>query len=230
VDEQGNILEPIQVLLVLVRHLVEQKGVAGAIVRTVATTHLLDQLAAHYGLKVIETAVGFKHIGAVMRQTEVLIGGEESGGLSICGHIPEKDGILAGLLVAEAIACAQKPLSVLVAEAIALSGGSRFNHRLDFGLDTAAQQAVLMGFCHDAPVSLAGVPVQSIGYKDGIKLYLEDDSWVLLRPSGTEPLLRVYVEARSLPQQQMMIAQLRESIDRLLIADKPTTLSTIHDG
>lgn len=213
VDEQGNHLEPIQVLLVLARHLIEQKGQTGAIVRTVATTHLLDSLAQHYGLKSIETAVGFKHIGQVMRQTLVLIGGEESGGLSIGTHIPEKDGILAGLLVAEAIACAQKPLSVLVAEAVAIAGGMRFNHRIDYCLDAAAKQIVLATFHNTPPMEIAGVSVQSIGYKDGIKLYLEDDSWVLLRASGTEPLLRVYVEARSLSQQQQMIAQLRALID-----------------
>ncbi|MBD2088539.1 phosphoglucomutase/phosphomannomutase family protein [Microcoleus sp. FACHB-1515] len=216
VDEQGNRLEPIQVLLVLVRHLVEQKGQSGAIVRTVATTHLLDSLAQHYGLKSIETAVGFKHIGQVMRQTEVLIGGEESGGLSIGSHIPEKDGILAGLLVAEAIACAQKPLSVLVAEVIAIAGGMRFNYRIDYCLNAAAKQIVLATFQTDPPLTIAGVSVQSIGHKDGVKLYLEDDSWVLLRASGTEPLLRVYVEARSPLQQQQMTAQLKDFIDQIL--------------
>ncbi len=119
VDEQGTVLTPNTVLLVLARHLIKNKGKSGAIVRTVATTHLLDNLAAKYGLPIYETPVGFKYIGEKMRQTAVLIGGEESGGLSIIGHIPEKDGILADMLVAEAIAYEGKPLSQLVKEAIA---------------------------------------------------------------------------------------------------------------
>ena len=231
VDEQGNILEPIQVLLLLVRHLVEQKGKTGAIVRTVATTHLLNILAERYGLNLIETPVGFKHIGAVMRQIPVLIGGEESGGLSIGGHIPEKDGILAGLLVAEAIACAGKPLSQLVAEAVAAADGPRFNHRIDFHLSSAEKQLVLAAF-GDRPLSnLAGIPIKSIGSQDGIKLYLEDDSWVLLRSSGTEPLLRVYVEARSLLQQQQMLVQLRQFIDQLLRSTHESLIfSSVNDG
>ncbi|MBD2022295.1 phosphoglucomutase/phosphomannomutase family protein, partial [Leptolyngbya sp. FACHB-36] len=104
VDEQGNMLTPNTVLLLLARHLVKNKGKSGAIVRTVATTHLLDHFAAKYGLPAYETAVGFKYVGEKMRETSVLIGGEESGGLSVIGHIPEKDGVLADMLVVEAIA------------------------------------------------------------------------------------------------------------------------------
>jgi phosphomannomutase len=118
VDELGNVLTPNTVLLVLARHLIKNKGKSGAIVRTVATTHLLDNFAAKYGLPIYETAVGFKYIGEKMRETTVLIGGEESGGLSVIGHIPEKDGVLADMLVAEAIAYEGKPLSQLVQEAI----------------------------------------------------------------------------------------------------------------
>jgi phosphomannomutase len=134
VDEQGNVLTPNTVLLVLARHLIKNKGKSGAIVRTVATTHLLDNFAAKYGLQIYETAVGFKYIGEKMRETAVLIGGEESGGLSIIGHIPEKDGVLADMLVAEAIAYEGKPLSQLVQEAIAEADGPLYNNRLDLHL------------------------------------------------------------------------------------------------
>jgi len=215
VDELGQVLTPNTVLLVLARHLLLNKGQTGAIVRTVATTHLLDNLANKYGLTIYETPVGFKYIGEKMRETTVLIGGEESGGLSVIGHIPEKDGILADMLVAEAIAYAGKPLSQLVAEAIAEAGGPLYNHRLDLHLDDPHKAAVL-AFCQNSPPdSIADIPVREVGRKDGVKFYLEDGSWVLLRPSGTEPLMRVYLETHS-PEQQSKIAQFMEQTIHLL--------------
>lgn len=215
VDEQGNVLTPNTVLLLLARHLIKNKGKTGAIVRTVATTHLLDNFAAKYGLPIYETAVGFKYIGEKMRETEVLIGGEESGGLSIIGHIPEKDGILADMLVAEAIAYEGKPLSQLVEEAIAEANGPLYNKRLDLHLNDAHKVAVLDSFTKNPPADIAGIKVKEIGRKDGIKLYLEDGSWILLRPSGTEPLMRVYMETNS-PEKQNQIAEVMElMINRL---------------
>jgi phosphomannomutase len=211
VDEQGNVLTPNTVLLLLARHLIKNKGKTGAIVRTVATTHLLDNFALKYGLEIYETAVGFKYIGEKMRETDVLIGGEESGGLSIIGHIPEKDGILADMLVAEAIAYEGKPLSQLVEEAIAEADGPLYNKRLDLHLNDAHKAAVLKSFTDNPPADIAGIKVKEIGRKDGIKLYLEDGSWVLLRPSGTEPLMRVYMETNS-PEKQAQIAEIMELI------------------
>ncbi|MEO0852639.1 MAG: phosphoglucomutase/phosphomannomutase family protein, partial [Cyanobacteria bacterium J06648_11] len=142
-DETGRAIEPNVVMLMLARYLVEQRGFAGAIVKTVATTQLLDRLAAQLGVNIIETAVGFKHIGQQMRETQVLIGGEESGGLSVFGHIPEKDGILANLLVAEMVARTRKPLSVLAREAIASVGGPLHNHRVDLSLTPNHKTAVM---------------------------------------------------------------------------------------
>ncbi|MFO5476802.1 MAG: phosphoglucomutase/phosphomannomutase family protein [Dolichospermum sp.] len=206
VDEQGNVLTPNTVLLVLARHLIKNKGKSGAIVRTVATTHLLDNFAAKYGLEIYETAVGFKYIGEKMRETAVLIGGEESGGLSIIGHIPEKDGVLADMLVAEAIAYEGKPLSQLVQEAIAEADGPLYNNRLDLHLTEAHKIAVINSYTQNPPSEVAGIKVKEVGRKDGIKLYLEEGSWVLLRPSGTEPLVRVYMETNS-PEKLSQIAQ-----------------------
>jgi phosphomannomutase len=211
VDEQGNVLTPNTVLLLLARHLIKNKGKKGAIVRTVATTHLLDNFAAKYGLELYETAVGFKYIGEKMRETTVLIGGEESGGLSVIGHIPEKDGILADMLVAEAIAYEGKPLSQLVEEAIAEADGPLYNHRLDLHLTEAHKKAVLEQCTSQPPTEIAGIKVKEVGRKDGIKLYLEEGSWVLLRPSGTEPLIRVYMETNS-PEKQATIAQTMETM------------------
>ena len=215
VDEQGNVLTPNTVLLLLARHLIKNKGKTGAIVRTVATTHLLDNFAAKYGLEIYETAVGFKYIGEKMRETEVLIGGEESGGLSIIGHIPEKDGILADMLVAEAIAYEGKPLSQLVEEAIAEADGPLYNQRLDLHLNDAHKAAVLDACTHNPPTEVAGIKVKEVGRKDGIKLYLEDGSWVLLRPSGTEPLMRVYMETNSPEKEQQIATAMQEMIKKL---------------
>jgi phosphomannomutase len=209
VDEQGNVLTPNTVLLVLARHLIKNKGKTGAIVRTVATTHLLDNFAAKYGLQIYETAVGFKYIGEKMRETAVLIGGEESGGLSIIGHIPEKDGVLADMLVAEAIAYEGKPLSQLVQEAIAEADGPLYNNRLDLHLTEAHKVAVINSYTQNPPSEVAGIKVKEVGRKDGIKLYLEEGSWVLLRPSGTEPLVRVYMETNS-PEKLSQIAKFME--------------------
>ncbi len=220
VDEQGNILSANVILLLLTRHLVCNRGKTGAVVRTVATTHLLDQLAYQYGLELLETPVGFKYIGAKMRETQVLIGGEESGGLSILGHIPEKDGILANLLVVEAIAYSGKPLSQLVAEVVADAGGPLYYHRFDLHLSDRHKAAVLAAFSQTPPQQVAGATVKEVGYKDGIKLYLDNGSWILLRASGTEPLMRVCMETHSLEQQQQIVAHLQQMIQHI----QPTTV------
>lgn len=215
VDEKGNVLTPNTILLLLARHLYKNKGQKGAIVRTVATTHLLDTLAEKYGLEIYETAVGFKYVGEKMRETDVLIGGEESGGLSVLGHIPEKDGILADMLVAEAIAYEGKPLSQLVEEAIADAGGPLYNRRLDLHLTEAHKQAVLEAYDKTPPDRVAGIAVAQVGRKDGIKLYLEDGGWVLLRPSGTEPLIRVYMETSTLEKLDKIAAEMEGKINQL---------------
>lgn len=214
VDDLGHVLPPNTVLLVLARHLIKNQGKTGAIVRTVATTHLLDHLAAKYGLEIYETPVGFKYIGEKMRQTTVLIGGEESGGLSIGDHIPEKDGILAAMLVAEAIAYEGKPLSQLVAEALAEVGGPFYNGRLDLKLDDA-HTAIIESFTQHPPKEIAGFCVKEVSFKDGVKLYLEDGSWVLLRPSGTEPLMRVYLETNTKDKQTQIISQIEHLIAQM---------------
>jgi phosphomannomutase len=217
VDEQGTILTPNNILLLLARHLIKNKGKRGAIVRTVATTRLLDNFAAIYGLELYETAVGFKYIGEKMRQAPVLIGGEESGGLSIIGHIPEKDGILADMLVAEAIAYEGKPLSQLVQEVVVEADGPLYNHRVDLRLTNPHKKAVLDSFTQNPPTQIAGLAIKEVGRKDGIKLYLEEGSWILLRPSGTEPLIRVYLETNS-PKK---VGQIAEAMERSIHQLKP---------
>ncbi|WP_287127487.1 phosphoglucomutase/phosphomannomutase family protein [Candidatus Cyanaurora vandensis] len=215
VDENGHMLTPNTVLLVLARHLFKNKHQQGAIVRTVATTHLLDNLALQYGLELIETAVGFKYVGQKMREIPVLIGGEESGGLSVLGHIPEKDGVLADLLMVELIATEGKPLSQIVTETIAEAGGPVYTRRLDLHLTQTHKEAVLAHYHATAPTSVAGIGVKQAGRKDGLKLYLEDGSWVLIRPSGTEPLVRVYLEAPTAEKLNTLATAMGTAIDEL---------------
>lgn len=193
IDSEGKALSPNQVLAVLADHLLA-RGMAGDIVRTVATTHLLDRIGASYGRKVIETPVGFKWIAAEMVSTEVLIGGEESGGLSIIGHMPEKDGLLADLLLAELAAeCGGR----LMAKFEELLGrhGHFVSKRFDLEIPMAEKEALLSSLKLNPPAELGGVPVETVKDIDGVKLILADGDWVLFRPSGTEPLVRIYVES-----------------------------------
>lgn len=195
VDTHGTFYTPNQVIALLLRHLVKNRGAKGVVVRTVATTHLIDRLAARYGVEVRETPVGFKWVGEKMRQEPVIIGGEESGGLSIIGHIPEKDGILANLLVADMVATEGKPIAAIWQDLVAEVGWNPANRRLDLHLSEQAKAEVLRLFLDRTPTEVAGLKVTDVSRKDGVKLTLSDGSWILARPSGTEPIIRVYLEA-----------------------------------
>jgi phosphomannomutase len=217
IDEGGNYLPPNQLLCLLVRHLVKNRGMRGNIVRTVSTTHLLDHLAKQYGLEVIETPVGFKYIGEQMRQGDVLIGGEESGGVSIKGHIPEKDGILANLLVLEMIAVESKPISRIWQDLVneigrALPTSKREDVRLTFDV----QRAVMQRLQTSPLTELAGRAVTKISRLDGIKIYLDEDTWLLIRSSGTEPLLRLYSEADKPEDAELLLADFKSKVSEIL--------------
>ena len=156
---------------------------------------MLDIIAQKLGVEVIETSVGFKHVGEAMRKYNPIIAGEESGGLSIQGHIPEKDGILANLLVLEAMAYEGKSLVQLQKELHDFVGCTFINTRVDKKLENVEEiKPVLEKFSKLEKV--AGMKVSKKDFKDGVKLYLEDNkTWILVRPSGTEPLLRIYIES-----------------------------------
>lgn len=197
-DENGRFYTPNQVISLLLRHLVKNKGLKGSVVRTIATTHLLDKLAKHYDVKIIETPVGFKYVGAQMRETDVIIGGEESGGLSILGHIPEKDGVLADLLIVEMMEYEKKPLSKIWDDLINEIGYSPSNKRLDLHLNDEDKKYVMSLFKNQTPQELAGLKLTGIKTIDGVKMTFEDtNSWVVVRASGTEPIIRVYIETDS---------------------------------
>jgi alpha-D-glucose phosphate-specific phosphoglucomutase len=195
VDESGRYIPSNQVLVLLAYHLVKNRKLTGKIVRTVATTHLLDRVAVAYGLELVETPVGFKYIGEQMLMGDVLLGGEESGGASILGHIPEKDGVLINLLMAELCAWEDKPLGKILRDVHA-QFGELFSTRIDIPL--TGKEALLQAILDLPPQHVGPFAVKSILQIDGCKLLLEDGHWVLIRPSGTEPLVRIYCEATSL--------------------------------
>ena len=196
-DERGNFVDPHKIMALALKHLVEKRGMSGAVVRTVSTTRMIDRLAKKYGLKVYETPVGFNHIADYMLNEDILIGGEESGGISFKGHIPEGDGVLMGLLIVEMVAVAQKPLHEMVSDLLEEVGPAHYQ-RTDLRLKRPVEKAEMTEYLtKQAPAEIAEQKVVEISASDGVKYILADDSWLLIRPSGTEPVLRVYAEGRS---------------------------------
>ncbi|WP_066633870.1 phosphoglucomutase/phosphomannomutase family protein [Desulfolucanica intricata] len=211
IDMNGEYITPNKFLPILFYHLLAVRGMRGPVARTVATTHLLDRMAEKYGLGVVETAVGFKYIGQCLLEMGAVLGGEESGGLSIKGHIPEKDGILAGLLAAEIVAHHGISLTELLGK-ITGEFGELFSERLDIKTTPDSKQRILSEMKVLEPAELAGQKVVDRITKDGLKLVLENGAWVLIRPSGTEPLFRVYVEANSVEEMR----GIQEEIKKIL--------------
>jgi len=206
VDALGNFVDPHHIFALTLRHLVQSRGWTGAVVRSVSTTRMVDRLAKRYGLPLYETPVGFNYIADYMLSGDVLIGGEESGGLSIKGHIPEGDGILMGMLLLEVMAEARASLHELV-EDIQREVGPTFYTRRDIPLKRPVPKAEMVArLAERAPAELAGQSVVDIGTLDGVKYVLADDAWLLIRPSGTEPVLRVYAEGHSPAEVQTLLA------------------------
>ncbi len=199
IDAGGEFITPNQFLPILFYHLLTVKELRGPVARTVATTHLLDRMAGHYGLEVDETPVGFKYIGQCLAEKGAVVGGEESGGLSVQGHVPEKDGILAGLLAAEIVAVHGKSLIEML-EQVTLEFGRLYSERLDVHTSPAEKERVMEVLKELGPENLAGRKVSERITKDGVKLLLQEGSWVLIRASGTEPLFRIYAEAGTLDE------------------------------
>ena len=209
INENGEYVSPNEIISILLMHLKKNKNYSGALVKTVGASLLLNKVAEKLGVEVIETAVGFKHVGEAMRKFNPIIGGEESGGLSIQGHIPEKDGILANLLVMEVMAYENKSLVELQKDLYDFVGCKFYNDRIDKKLDNFDMvKPVLEEYKNKT--SIGEFKVKNIDTKDGVKLYFDDDtSWILVRPSGTEPLLRIYFESGSLEK----LAQLKKEIE-----------------
>jgi alpha-D-glucose phosphate-specific phosphoglucomutase len=195
VDARGNFVDPQRIFALVLRYLVEKRGLRGKVVRTVSTTRMVDRLAQRYDLPLVETPVGFNHIADLILANGVLMGGEESGGMTIKGHIPEGDGILMGLLLLEVMADASMPLHELIEDLLQDVGPAQYA-RTDLKLTRPVAKADMVRLLvKNAPPAIAGVQIEQVHTTDGVKYYLNDGSWLLIRPSGTEPVLRVYAEA-----------------------------------
>lgn len=203
VDSTGEYLTPNQILPILYFHLLEVRGMRGPVARSLPTTGMLDAIAKAYGQEVIETPVGFKWVGAAIEDEGAILGGEESGGLSIAGHYGGKDGVLADLLLAEVWATHQKPLGELLRE-LEARFGEFHSTRTDLHIEDEPKRALMDKMKTTPPLELAGQKVVKVVSSDGVKLTLADGSWVLLRASGTEPLVRIYSEAGSPEKLQVL--------------------------
>jgi phosphoglucomutase len=195
VDADGTFLQPNYVIALLFDYLVESRGWKNGVAKSVATTNLINAIAKARGVELFETPVGFKYIGELIMQDKIAIGGEESAGLSIRHHVPEKDGLLAGLLCCEMVARRGKSLGEQL-KALCNQVGSYYPQRQNFRLTPEVKEKFTEKLRFD-PQEFCGRGVSEVGRKDGLKLVFEDGSWVCYRLSGTEPVVRVYSEARS---------------------------------
>jgi phosphoglucomutase len=208
VDRDGTFITPNRLIPLLFDYMAETRGWSLGVARSVATSHLVDRVAASRGLPVYETPVGFKFIGELINEDKIILGGEESAGLSIRGHYPEKDGILACLLAAEAVAARGASLTEQLEEIYARVGrleAKRIGVRLTPGI-----VASLPDRLGREPKEIGGRRVASVNRMDGVKFLFEDGSWLLLRPSGTEPLVRIYAESESADDLEVLLEQGRK--------------------
>jgi phosphoglucomutase len=209
VDEKGSFVSPHDFLPLLLEYLINEKGLSGRIVRSVTTGSLLDRVARAHGLETVVTPVGFKYLGAEMLRGDVLLAGEESGGLSIRGHVPEKDGILACLLAAEMVSARDRGLSLQL-EDLWSRYGRVFLSRIDVKLNPVLSRYVQMEYFQKAPSTVAGRKVASLDRTDGIRMVLENGDWLLIRLSGTEPLARIYAQSESQPDRDLLLREVTD--------------------
>jgi len=195
VDKDGTWLTPNQVLALALYHLKKNRHWTGAVVRTVPTSHQVDAVAELLGVKVHETPVGFKYIGALMESEPIIVGGEESGGLSVKGHVPEKDGILACLLMAELVATEHKSLGRILKD-LEKQTGEFHTERINVAIQPDTK-AALLAKLGSGLQSIGPFKVEKFITTDGFKYLLPNREWVAFRASGTEPLIRCYIEAKS---------------------------------
>jgi len=195
-DGRGNALSTHQIICLLLHHFVVNRKGKGRIIKALTTTSMVDRMCAAYGLEMVETGVGFKYIASEMIKGNVLLGFEESGGIGFPGHIPERDGILAGLMLLELLAFERKSVNKLIAGLEKQFGPHRYARSdAHFPLE---KRATLMAFCKsNPPAKLLRSPVTEVKSFDGVKFIAADGSWLMLRGSGTEPILRIYAEAKS---------------------------------
>jgi len=212
-DETGTFVDSHRILSLLVKYLHQDKGLKGSIVKTFSTTNMLNKQAKKYGLPIETTPIGFKYIAEKIVNEDVLAGGEESGGLAVKGHIPERDGIYIGLVVTEMLVKTGKKLSELVQELFDEFGDHAY-FRNDLHTEERKKVAMIEHCENKKLTSIAGHKVAEWQFTDGIKHILEDGSWLLVRPSGTEPVLRIYAEAPTADQARKLVKDVSSKVER----------------
>ncbi len=211
VDAGGKFVSPHEYFPLLLEYLVSERGFRGTVVRSLTTSSLLDRVARAHGIPVEITPVGFKYLGAIMREKDVVLACEESGGMSILGHIPEKDGILACLLAAEVV-CARGEGIDIQLDHLREKYGTLINRRLDLRLDERTRESVLSHFFSEDPQEVAGQPVIEVDRTKGVSLRLDEDTLIIVRLSGTEPLARIYIQAPDTAEVEKLMDGLRRQI------------------
>lgn len=216
VDERGRFLGANEIIPMVFRHLYKNKGLRGKLVRSLATSKLLDRLAEKYGpTEVIETPVGFKWMGQAMREHSIIVGGEQSGGFSIMNHIPEKDGVLAALVIVEMMCYEQKPLGTIYDETLAEAEMDFYPYYENFHITDEQKKATVDALKNvQAGQSFAGLQVESTSTMDGIKLNFSQYEWLTVRASGTEPVLRVYLETNTADKTKALKQALLDLINK----------------
>ena len=210
-DEDGNFVDSHHLLLLLLLYMYKYKQLNGKVVVTFSVTDKMKRLADAFGLDFEVTKIGFKYIAEIMTKEDVLVGGEESGGLSVKGHIPERDGIWMGLLILEFMAKTGKSLKELIQEVYDLVGPF-CSSRDDLHIKEEQKQAIIETCKNDPYESFGPYKVQSIETIDGFKFILSDEEWVMIRPSGTEPVLRVYAQAPTMAGVRAVLDATRETV------------------
>lgn len=204
VNERGETMTMHDVVPLVLLHLARNRKMTGGVVRTFSQSVLLGRIAAAHNLKIHETAIGFKYIADLMLKEDILLGAEESGGIGVKGHIPERDGLLNSLLFLEAIIAAGKTPSEMLRELHLEFGEFHFGRR-DLQIEVERGKKLVKGLASQPPSGFAGRKVRDVQTIDGVKLVFEDESWLLFRQSGTEPVLRIYAEATSLNQVNLLL-------------------------
>jgi phosphomannomutase len=203
-DGRGNYLSTHQIICLLLHHLTVNRQGTGRVVKALTTTSMVDKMCAAYGLELVETGVGFKYICAEMLKGNVLLGAEESGGIGFPGHIPERDGIAAGLMLLELLATERVSVNKMLAKLEKEFGPHRYG-RIDTHFPLEKRPVLMEYLAKNPPAKLLRSPVTEVKTYDGVKFVAADSSWLMLRGSGTEPILRIYAEASSEADAQKLL-------------------------
>ena len=212
-DKSGEFIDSHHIILLLIHYLVKYKGMKGKVVTAFSCTPRIAKMCEHYGLEHETVKIGFKHIAGIMIDEDVLLGGEESGGIATKGHIPERDGIWMGLIIWEYMARSGKSLASLIDEVYEIVGEFKFE-RSDLHIDEELKQKIVANCKNGIYKAFGDYQVEEVKTLDGFKFFFPNGRWVMIRPSGTEPVLRVYAEAPDLKEVRKILQQTKETITK----------------